>query len=56
LGIRKGAPVLHIYRVTFQAEGRPFEYTESYYRGDRYIFNVELTNNMHIEGSNREQA
>jgi len=56
LGIRKGAPVLHIYRVTFQTGGRPFEYTESYYRGDRYIFNVELTNNMHIEGSNQARA
>lgn len=43
LGIAKGSPVLHIYRLTFSPEGRPVEYTESYYRGDRYVFQVELS-------------
>jgi GntR family transcriptional regulator len=43
LGIAKGSPVLHIYRLTFTAEARPVEYTESYYRGDRYVFQVELS-------------
>lgn len=43
LGIPKGSPVLHIYRLTFSLEGRPVEYTESYYRGDRYVFQVELS-------------
>ena len=43
LGIAKGSPVLHIYRLSFSPEGRPVEYTESYYRGDRYVFQVELS-------------
>ena len=42
LGVRKGAPVLHIYRTTFDQDGRPFELVESYYRGDKYIFIAEL--------------
>lgn len=42
LGIRKGMPVLHMIRVTSDQDGRPFEHTESFYRGDRYIFRVEL--------------
>jgi GntR family transcriptional regulator len=42
LGTRKGAPVLHIHRTTFDREGRPFELVESFYRGDRYTFYAEL--------------
>ena len=42
LGLRKGMPVLHMIRVTSDQDGRPFEHTESFYRGDRYIFRVEL--------------
>jgi GntR family transcriptional regulator len=42
LGVRSRSPVLQIRRVTFEAEGRPFEYLESYFRGDRYIFYAEL--------------
>lgn len=45
LGVRKGAPMLHMFRVTYSSEGRPIEYTESFYRGDRYIFHVELAGN-----------
>lgn len=44
LGVQKGAPMLHMYRVTYSSDGVPFEYTESFYRGDRYVFHVELQN------------
>jgi GntR family transcriptional regulator len=44
LGLSKGGPVLHIYRATFDQSGRPFEQVESFYRGDRYVFQAELTN------------
>jgi GntR family transcriptional regulator len=48
LGLPKGGPVLHIYRTTFDQAGRPFEQVESFYRGDRYVFQAELTNeNQH---------
>jgi GntR family transcriptional regulator len=43
LQIRKGGPVLHIQRTTFNQNGVPFEQVESYYRGDRYLFFAELT-------------
>jgi DNA-binding GntR family transcriptional regulator len=36
--------VLQIQRTTFDAEGRPFEYLESFFRGDRYVFQAELRN------------
>jgi GntR family transcriptional regulator len=42
LGTRRGAPVLHIHRTTYDREGRPFELVESFYRGDRYTFYAEL--------------
>jgi GntR family transcriptional regulator len=44
LGISKGGPVLHIYRTTFDQTGKPFEQVESFYRGDRYVFQAVLTN------------
>ncbi|MFM8322569.1 MAG: GntR family transcriptional regulator [Chloroflexota bacterium] len=44
LGVRKGSPVLHIHRTTFDQNGRSFEQVESFYRGDRYIFYAELAN------------
>lgn len=43
LGLSAGAPVLRNKRVTFDQKGRPFEYVESVYRGDRYVFYAELT-------------
>ena len=43
LGLEEAAPVLRNRRVTFDQRGRPFEYTESVYRGDRYVFYAELT-------------
>lgn len=42
LGISRGQPVLHIYRTTFSQDGLPFEWVESYYRGDKYSFQAEL--------------
>jgi GntR family transcriptional regulator len=44
LGIPKNGPVLHMYRTTFDQSGQPFETVESFYRGDRYVFQAELTN------------
>jgi GntR family transcriptional regulator len=44
LEVRKESPVLQIQRTTFDAEGRPFEYLESFFRGDRYVFQAELRN------------
>jgi len=42
LRIRTGSPVLQICRTTYDASGRPFEYLESFFRGDRYIYYSEL--------------
>lgn len=44
LQIKTGDPVLIITRTTYDFSGVPFEYTESVYRGDKYIFNVTLHN------------
>ncbi len=42
LEMKPGTPVLVFSRTTFELDGRPFEYVESIYRGDKYIFNVTL--------------
>lgn len=42
LGVPRGSPALHIIRTTYDQTGRPFEHVESYYRGDRYVFQAEL--------------
>lgn len=42
LQIKTGAPILRISRTTYDADDIPFEYTESVYRGDKYIFRVTL--------------
>ena len=44
LEVKKGSPVLQIQRTTFNTEGLAFEYLESFFRGDRYVFQAELTN------------
>jgi GntR family transcriptional regulator len=36
LGVPIGSPALLIERITYDADGRPFEYVKSVYRGDRY--------------------
>lgn len=43
LQIKVGAPILRISRTTYDSNDRPFEYTESTYRGDKYIFRVSLS-------------
>ncbi len=42
LEIKPGLPVLIITRTTYGVDGVPFEYVESTYRGDKYVFNVTL--------------
>ena len=42
LNITPESPVLHITRVTYTDEDRPFEYVRSAYRGDRYKFRAVL--------------
>ena len=42
LNIDEGAPVLRNRRITYDHWGRSFEYVESAYRADRYVFQVEL--------------
>jgi GntR family transcriptional regulator len=42
LGVPVGSPALLIERVTRDAEGRPFEYVKSVYRGDRYRMTATL--------------
>ena len=44
LKLEPSKPVLRNRRTTYDAEGRPFEYAESVYRGDRYTFYAELNN------------
>jgi GntR family transcriptional regulator len=44
LGIPKNGPVLYMNRTTFDQSSRPFEQVESFYRGDRYVFQAELKN------------
>ncbi len=41
-GIPEGSPVLRNKRIAFDQHDRPFEYTESAYRADRYVFQIEL--------------
>ncbi len=42
LGVRRNSPVMQIYRTTFDRDDAPFEWVESYYRGDKYVFHAEL--------------
>ena len=42
LKIPTGTPVLCIARTTYSSDGVPFEYVDSVYRGDKYVFNVTL--------------
>jgi GntR family transcriptional regulator len=42
LGIEKGGPVFLFHTTAFDQYDQPLEYTEGYYRGDRYI--LHLTN------------
>jgi len=42
LEMKPGTPVLLFSRTTYEPDGKPFEYVESVYRGDKYVFNVTL--------------
>ncbi|HEX6506557.1 MAG TPA: GntR family transcriptional regulator [Chloroflexota bacterium] len=42
LGTSAGSPVLLITRTTYAPSGHPFELVQSVYRGDRYVFHVNL--------------
>ena len=43
LGVAEGSPGLLIERRGFLKDGRPVEFTQSYYRGDQYDFVAELS-------------
>ena len=42
LNVESGSPLLLIHRITYDQDGRAFEYVKSLYRGDRYKFVTEL--------------
>ncbi len=42
LRIDRGAPILFSKRLTFLSNGLPIEFCYSWYRGDRYVFELEL--------------
>jgi GntR family transcriptional regulator, N-acetylglucosamine utilization regulator len=42
LSIPNRSPMLHIFRTTFDESERIVEYVESFYRGDKYVFQAEL--------------
>jgi|Deesub1362A_J573_1020465.scaffolds.fasta_scaffold05194_4 GntR family transcriptional regulator len=41
LGIGRGVPCMVLESVAYDSQGRPIEYLEAYYRGDRYRFQIE---------------
>jgi GntR family transcriptional regulator len=43
LDLPQGAPVLTVSRVIFGPNKKPIDYVESYYRGDRYTYTVNLS-------------
>lgn len=43
LGLPRGAPVLRLTRLTFDAAGEAFEYVRSVYRGDAFTMKVRLS-------------
>lgn len=42
LRIRKGEPVLHVERLTFDATGRPIDFEYLAYRGDKYQYQFHV--------------
>lgn len=45
LEIKLKSPVLRLSRLTFDQNQRPFEFVESVYRGDKYIFEADMVLN-----------
>jgi GntR family transcriptional regulator len=41
------SPVLHVRRTSVDGEGIPIEFATSLYRGDRYAFEVDLSQKDH---------
>jgi GntR family transcriptional regulator len=54
LDLPKGTPVLQIQRTTYDQHGRPFEYLDSFFRGDKYVYYAELKNEGSIPESPSE--
>jgi len=44
LDVKVGFPILYIVGTNFDQHDLPFEHAESFYRGDRFTFNVEILN------------
>jgi len=44
LDVKIGFPILYIVGTNYDQNNQPFEHSESYYRGDRFTFNVEILN------------
>jgi GntR family transcriptional regulator len=44
LNVKVDFPILYIISTRFDQNDLPFEYSEIYYRGDRFIFNVNILN------------
>ena len=42
LGVSPRSPALRIQRTTYQQDGVAFEFLDSYFRGDKYVFHAEL--------------
>ena len=42
LGVKKGAPLIHLDSISYLADGSPIEYYHAFHRGDRSRFEVEL--------------
>jgi GntR family transcriptional regulator len=49
LDVKPGFPMLYIVGTNFDQNDLPFEHAESYYRGDRFTFNVEILNQSNIQ-------
>ena len=46
LDIKIGFPILYIIGTNFDQNDQPFEYDETFYRGDRFTFNIEILNQL----------
>jgi len=44
LDVKIGFPILYIVGTNFDQNDQPFEYAETFYRGDRFTFNIEILN------------
>ncbi len=43
LGVKAGAPLLLLERISFDGDGRPLEFVRAHYRADRFKFFVDLS-------------